>query len=279
MKRLWIAGLLSVCLVLPALSQTKRYSVKIAMGTLGSAALDGIYVNTENYWNAESVRPYKDNDGGLDFGLEFGYDFIPHLTLAIGGSYWNKGLNGDVGTLTHPADTGLTGSLAYNPHFIADIFSVYLNVTYEIPVREAFGLSIFGGGGYYFGDVTMIEEGMDLQNPDDSPGFQYFSERFKSKLSSPGFHLGASLNLNVNDGLALFVEGIYRILEFKDFDSKSLSELNVPGITPEGRVGDKNTFMFGNSYDPVDIYGDILYNVSAMAFKGFEFRGGMKIRF
>lgn len=279
MKRLWIASLLSVCLVLPALSQAKRYSVKAVMGTLGSASVDGVYVNTPTYWDAESVRPNKDNDGGVDIGLEFGYDFIPHLTLAIGGSYWNKGLNGDVGTFIHPADTGYTGSLTYNPHFITDIFSVYLNVTYEIPLREAFGISVFGGGGYYFGDVTMVEEGKIVQNPDDSPGFEYFSERFESKLSSPGFHVGASLNLNVNDGMALFVEGVYRMLEFTEFDSSALSELDVPGVTPDEKVGDKNTFMFGNSYAPVDIYGDILYNVTSMAFKGFEFRGGMKVRF
>jgi len=279
MKRLWIASLLSVCLLFPAYAQSKRYSVKAVLGTLGSAAVDGVYVNTTNYWNAESVRPIKDNDGGIDFGLELGYDFIPHLTLAIGGSYWNKGLNGDVGTFSHPDDPGYSGSLTYNPHFISDIFSVYLNVTYEIPLREAFGISIFGGGGYYFGDVTMVEEGLVIQNPEASPGFEYFSERFESKLSSPGFHFGASFNLNVNEGLALFVEGIYRMLEFTDFDSQSLSQLSVPGIIPEGTVGDKNTFMFGNSYAESDIYGNILYNVTSMSFKGLEFRGGMKIRF
>lgn len=279
MKRILIAIFLCACLIGPVFSQSKPYSVKIILGTLGSAALEGEYANTTYYWDSEKQRPDRDNSSGLEAAVEFGYDFMPNLTLAIGGAYMNKGIYGEYGVFTHPSSTGYTGAISYHPETSTDLFGVYLSIAYSIPIREAFGISLFGGGGYYFGKLTFLEEGQAIQNPDASPGFGYFANRFKSDTSAPGFHIGASFDLKVNEGMILFVEGLYRMLEFKNFDSKSLAEISISDINPDEPLASKNTFMYASSSDASDIYGDILYNITAMKFKGLEFRGGMKIRF
>jgi len=279
MKRILISGLLGFCLMMPVFSQSKPYSLKIVLGTLGSAAMDGEYQNITNYWEAATTRPDKDNSAGLEAAAEFGYEFAPNLVFAIGGAYMNKGINGEYGQFIHPSSTGYTGSITFHPDFSADIFGVYLSLSYAIPLREAFGISLFGGGGYYFGKMTIIEEGRVVENPDDSPGFGYFANRFKSNINSPGFHIGASLDLKVNDGLVLYIEGIYRMLEFKKFDAQSRTASEVEGMVPDNPYAANNTFMYASNLENEDLYGDILYNLTAMSFKGLEFRGGMKIRF
>ncbi len=279
MKRLLISCLLSVCLLSPAFSQSKPYSVKVILGTLGSAALEGEYLNLTNYWDAEKIRPDRDNSAGLEAAVEFGYEFIPNFTMALGASYLNKGLNGEYGQFTHPSATGHTGSLTYHPEFSTSLFAAYLSLSYAIPLRDAFGISIFGGGGYYFGNMTILEEGQVVQNPEESPGFSYFDNRYKSKVSAPGFHAGASFDLNVNEGVILFIEAVYRMVEFKDFDSISRAASEIEDLLPDNPNVAKNTFMYANSIEESDFYGDILYNLTTMSFKGLEFRGGMKIRF
>ncbi|NOR16020.1 MAG: hypothetical protein GQ544_09960 [Candidatus Aminicenantes bacterium] len=279
MKRLLIPSLLSICLIVPVFSQPKPYSVKLILGTLGSATLEGEYLNITNYWDAEKIRPDRDNTAGLEAAVEFGYEFVPNITLALGVSYLNKGINGEYGQFTHPSTTGYTGSLTYHPEFSTSLFAAYLSLSYAIPLRDAFGISIFGGGGYYFGNMTILEEGQVVQNPEESPGFGYFANRYKSKVSTPGFHAGASFDLNVNEGVILFIEGVYRMVEFKDFDSKSRAAREIEGLIPDNPNVAKNTFMYANSFADSNIYGDILYNLTAMSFKGLEFRGGMKIRF
>jgi hypothetical protein len=279
MKKTALAVLLSACMLAPAFAQSKRTSIKLVLGTLGKAAIEGEYKNTSNYWDVEKKRPQSDNTAGLEAAVELGYDFVPNLTFAVGGTYLNKGLYAEDGIFTHPTDAGYTGTLSFFPELSTDIFGAYLALTYSIPLREAFGISVFGGGGYYFGNVTIIDEGQVMQNPDESPGFRYFANRYKSKTQAPGFFAGASFDLKVNEGLILYIEGVYRVLAFKDYDSISRAASEVEGIIPENPNKEENTFMYASSLSDIDIYGDILYNLTSMNFKGLEFRGGMKIRF
>lgn len=279
MKKTVITILLCACFLAPLPGQSKPYSIKLILGTLGRAALEGDYKNIANYWNIEKKRPQSDNTAGLEAGVEFGYDFAPNLTVAVGGTYMNKGIYGEEGIFTHPADTGYTGSISFAPELSTDLFGAYVSLTYSIPLREAFGISVFGGGGYYFGNITILDEGQIVQNPAGSPGFSYFSNRYKSKTQAPGFHVGASLDLKVSDGLILYVEGVYRMLDFKDYDSISRLASEVEDIIPDNPNKEKNTFMYAVNLADADFYGDILYNLMNMNFKGIELRGGMKIRF
>ncbi len=99
-----------------------------------------------------------------------------------------------------------------------------LNCHFKILETSFLEASIFGGGGIYFGRFKQTMKFRVFSTEITEPLPEVLANITEScTQAAPGFHLGAALEFFISNKLAFFVEGRYRLVDFKHLQGKGNS--------------------------------------------------------
>ena len=256
------------------LSADNKLAVKMSFGLAYGGEIEGQAESTTGFFGYQAAEP--ENAGfGMDFCLEFIYQLNPNFGLALGLGFINKSMMGHTGVFTDNQVNMAT--FWYEPEFAAEIYPITLSGVFTLPLSEGFDFNLYGGAGYYFGNVEVRDHNLDVLT--DNPDFfwYHFNWIMKSSVNSLGYHAGGAFDISAGGGLIITLEALYRSVSFSNFDTEVVQRLST--LNPPTELWGNSTFLYGQQAGGDVDMGDIEYILTNLSLTGFVFKAGFKLRF
>lgn len=241
--------------------------------------VEDAWQTTTDYYNFNSVKGERTSPG-MDFTLEFIYQFHPNFSLAVGTGYISRKLNGSSGLFSSPEAGDSYKEFSLSPELRSEMNSFYLSCIFSIPVTGGVKANFIGGIGYYIGNIECTTANWNIKSGD----WLYLTGLFKSNAHSLGFHAGAGVDFDLSLNLFLSVEALYRVVNFKKFKTRvippaGLEAMFAPLAEEMENLAADSTFLFELQIISGEDVGNIDYRISNFSYSGFSFRAGIKLKF
>jgi hypothetical protein len=279
--------ILAALLVYPANLESGQLFLKMGLGLCQSGKLEDSWLIIPIHYDFEITDPIG-IPPGYDVTLELMYKFHRNFGVSLGtGSIWQKA--GGRTCLCSPfADEYPLGDIEFTPVISTEIIPVYLTGVFFLPISSFVQLNIFGGIGYYFGNLAThkaVEEDEGAENPLREKNRLVWKYEYNGQ--AVGVHAGIGADLALMPPLFLSLEFLYRKAEFKDFKT-SFQQIRGIGWGPffahqmnetGEQWGGDSTFLYAQKIKIEDSQRDIDYSVARYDSSGFIMRVGVKFRF
>ena len=219
---------------------------------------------------------------------EVGLNVSPNFGFAIGLGHMSLGLTSSKETFTHPEGSDYFGDFLYFPEYKSYIYSAYASAIFILPLKDNINFNLFAGAGYYIGNIQCLDSRWTKASrawPARSlPGyFSYAPWEMESQVSTIGYHMGISLEIQVSDRTSIVLDGIYRKVEFTEFSSEptlgNQSEWDqIVAADSSGLAGD-STFVYAQLLQGDKKLGDIVFNGQSLKLPNLGFHLGLKFTF
>jgi hypothetical protein len=142
------------------------------------------------------------------------------------------------------------------PAIEIETMSFSLSIAYSLPLRGGVTARLKSGAGYHLGSLQS-DAVWDSRHP-----VLDRRVRVTGDVGSWGFHFGGGFDIPVSEFLGLCLEGLYRILEFKDFGGWSVQD-GHPSL------GEMDEYYFP----------EYAYEIRSVSQTGLSLRLGLRLRF
>jgi len=261
------------CLMV-ANGQARTFGIKSVLGSFTTeGSVDG-WTESLNYFSL-NARQSKGSSSGMNASLEFALYLTEDLYFSLGIGYLNKEVMGGKAVFSYPEGSDFRGWFSSQPQMSLSLYPVTANIGHHFYLNDYFRLVVFGGAGYYFGNINTLNDILSKEpaSSDNIP-FGYFPTYYSSDLSGTGFHGGVSLDITLSESTFFVIEALYRHLIFNDpptEQSQFVTDFD-PG------EGDGSVFMLYKLLSG-EGPGPIVYRISELNVSGFQIRGGIRFRF
>lgn len=240
------------------------------------------WFTTSDYFLQEII-PQEKIRTGSDLTLDIVFRFHENFSLSIGGEYISRPFDGYQAEFTFPSSSEIQGTAIYTPVMDTIIYGLPVSLIFTHHLTAAVYFKVFGGGAYYFG--KLICNGSRLEFPDKrrtEMNWPYIGFKYETKIKSIGYHVGTGFEVGVSDKAFLFLDVLYRFLEFEDFDTYSVLQatpLDPNASEPVERFGPGTTFLYLYRMGGEEAMGEMDYRISKLDMSGFAVRIGLRFGF
>lgn len=155
---------------------------------------------------------------GMNFFVEGTYNFTPNIGVGLGAGYFqtqakeDSFFNDGVLFVLWWAERTVSNSATLS------VIPITLNVHYTLPLSSTFNLDVFAGPGLYLTNFTFEDETdfdawlLGIFHTDD----YHATTDYKASKTAFGFQGGLGLEFNVSPSIAIFLNGLFRVLTVSD---------------------------------------------------------------
>ncbi len=275
--------ILALILLSPVDLVSGQLFVKMSFGiSTGGDITDSWHLDSRLY--DYTLSQGEKAESGMDLALEAIYYLNQNFGLSLGFGLVSRSMSGRPGHFIPFGQDEPVDSFDLSPKLSSNMTPVYLTAVLSIPMKSLFQVNFFGGIGYYFGYVkgTKIVE---LYQEADNPSMiaNRFLWKHESNVNGLGYHAGAGIDIDLRGDMDIFVEALYRAVDFEEFNTSnrkvaSAAPVNAAGVTGEN-LGEKTTLFYAQKVFAVEEEKDIDYRISRLNLSGFSVRVGIKFGF
>jgi hypothetical protein len=281
MKNKWI-GIFCIFIFCTSNLKGIQVSFKAAYSFYWGEQKEEGWFSTTNYFLKDIIPQGKIQAGG-DLSLDIVFQFHKNLSLSMGGEYISRPFDGSQGEFTFPNSSEMQGTALYTPVMDTIIYGFPVSLTFTYHLIAAVYFKLFGGGAYYFG--KLICNGSRVEFPDQrrtNLNWPYIGLHYETKIKSTGYHVGTGFDVGVSDKAFLFLDMLYRFLEFEDFDTYSVLQvtpMNPNPSEPMEKFGLGTTFLYLYRMGGEEAMGEMDYRISKLDMSGLAVRIGLRFGF
>jgi len=162
----------------------------------------------------------------LGYGGEIGLE-TRHYAVGIAVEYFKKDFQIDYNY--EDSASSFRNQYIKDHSFIA--VPLFLFIHYKVVNTRFLKAFVTIGEGVY---LTQYQEEMNQTFTGASLTYAY--SKMECERNALGFHLGATIDFSITSNLALFIEGGYRYVSFKDIPGKYYYENNITSYIQEGNM-------------------------------------------
>lgn len=283
MKKVLLA-VFSLFLVWPFRVEAEGLFVKMAFGLIRGGIVDGAGDSLNGYFDIQHLEPRKLSIG-MDLSLETLYQFSSRFGVSLGFCFTKQMPEGPSAMFIPPEGSVMAENFQLSPVFSSEIYSVYINGIYFLPLTSSHQIYVFGGTGYYLGQFMCGRDARDVEFRYYNFKKEFFSWSYESNANTFGYHIGAGLDIGFPNNLYLSIEGLYRAVSFSIHNTSVIYDSRWSGFPfpvdyeEADSFGEDSTFFYGYRTDKNAAEGDIQYNVNSFDFSGFTLRLALKFKF
>jgi opacity protein-like surface antigen len=283
MKKIYLA-VFSLFLIWPFQVEAKELFVKMAFGLKQGGSIDGAGDSINDYFEIQHLEPEK-LSLGMDLSFESIYQFSSHIGVSLGFSFTKQTPEGPSAVFIPPDDWSMDENFQFSPVFSSEIYSVYVNGIYFLPLPASHQMYVFGGMGYYLGTFLCGHDADDVEFRFYNFKKEFFCWSYESDVNTLGYHIGAGIDFGLSNNLYISFEGLYRVVSFSIhktsviYDSRWIGMPFPVNYEEAALYGEDSTFFYGYRTDKNAAEGDIQYNVNNFDFSGFTLRLALKFKF
>ena len=258
------------------------FSIKPSWGADFFGKISDQWTNSTNYFTYRAEEE-PDYSATINLFLEFGLSVFENFSLSAGAGYFSKGLNGTRGIFDLPATAELQGNFASFPQFNFKSYFTTLTAQWAFPISSEAQVYILGGIGYYFSRFTISNKQIYYYLRPSGSTLNYFPADFRGRTNSFGYHAGAGVETEIDWNVFLFVESLYRRVNFKKFKKDFGASEESPAYTLiKNILGDsaaESTFLYYYNWGGEEEWGDIIYSINNILLSEIILRMGIRVKF
>ncbi len=267
----------------PIILASKQLYVKMSLGvSTGGDITDSWHLDSQLY--DYTLSPGEKAESGMDLALEAIFNLNPNFGLSLGTGLISRSMSGRPSHFIPFGQDEPVDSFDLSPKLSSNMTPVYLTAVLSIPMKSLFQVNFFGGIGYYFGHVkgTKIVE---LYEEADNPSMiaNRLLWKYESSVNGLGYHAGAGIDIDLRGDMNFFVEGLYRAVDFEEFNTSVLKVTNAAPANAAGvigeNLGEETTLFYAQKVFAVEEEKNIDYRISRLDVSGFSVRVGIKFGF
>ena len=282
MRKSVVLTLMFIFLISSSSIYAYRFSLKLGTSFYSGGKLTDEWITTTDYF-IHQVNPGKSNKSGNNLFVEMVFFLNSYFSVSVGGEYLSSVSPGSRADFTYPVSSEFSGTSSYSPDLQSAIYAVPISAIFTFNIVRRTRINIFGGVGYYFGELNCLSSNWsNTSSRNENIEWSYFDLLNQSKISSIGYHFGTGFNIGLSPRSFIFVEVLYRIVDFTEFDTERSQE-NSPlsNILPhqEELEGDSTTFLYLSRVGGTENMGEMAYRVSKFNLSGISLRIGIKFNF